>query len=301
MTGALLTAGAAPENHTVEPGETLEDIAQRHETTVSALRRANDLADPNRIVAGSTLSIPGATGGGAGSGGHHVVRPGESLAMIGSRYGVTARQLADWNGLASRHHVKAGQRLNVGGPAARNVASRGGGEHRVAPGQTLSGIAQRFGVGVDRLAEANGIADPDRILPGSTLAIPGGWHCPVRGSARWVNDFGIAKPGGRFHNGVDLYAARGTRVVAPVPGRVEHVRGERAGLQFRLHGVDGHVYIGTHLDSLAVSGRVETGQTLGTVGTTGNARGTSPHLHFEIHADGDQIINPYPSLRDACG
>ena len=55
-----------------------------------------------------------------------------------------------------------------------------------------------------------------------------------------------------------------------------------------------HVYIGTHLDSFGASGQVQAGQTLGTVGTTGNAQGTSPHLHFEIHEDGEQIINPLP-------
>jgi peptidoglycan LD-endopeptidase LytH len=174
------------------------------------------------------------------------------------------------------------------------------GTHQIAAGETLTGIAGRFGLGVREIAAANQIADPNRIFAGTVLTIPGGWLCPVQGARTFVNDYGLTKPGGRFHDGVDLFAARGTPVVAPVAGRVEQVRGTRAGLQFRLHGVDGHVYIGTHMDSFGASGQVRQGEALGTVGTTGNALGTSPHLHFEVHLGGQRITNPYPSLRTAC-
>jgi LysM repeat protein len=291
---ALFTAGAAHKQYTVQPGDTLDDIARSHGTTVSVLMGENDLADPNRIAAGTILSIPDGSGTT-----HHVVRPGETLSTIAQRYGVSAAQLADWNGLQSTDAVQAGARLSVAGPAAQNVATTGGGTHHIAAGDTLSEIANRFGVGIGEIAQTNQIADPDRIFAGAALTIPGGWHCPVRGT--FINDFGVTKPSGRFHDGVDIFAPRGTPVVAPVAGRVEHVTGTRAGLQFRLHGVDGHVYIGTHLDSFGTSGQVHAGEVLGTVGTSGNAEGTSPHLHFEVYVDGRRLTNPYPSLRAACG
>lgn len=284
-------------DYAVQPGETLSEIAQAHGTTVSVLVAANEIADPNRIVAGTVLRIPG----GSGTTTHHVVAPGESLSVIAVRHGVPVAQLVEWNGLPSAHFVMAGQRLSISGPAAQNVATSGGGTHEIAVGETLSGIASRFGIGVGELAASNGIADPNRIIAGTSLTIPGGWHCPVRGPVQFINDFGVSKPGGRFHDGVDLFAARGTPVVAPVPGRVEQVTGTRAGLQFRLHGNDGHVYIGTHLDSFGAAGQVDRGTVLGTVGTSGNAVGTAPHLHFEIHVDGKRITNPYPTLRTACG
>lgn len=292
---ALCATGFAHVEYTVQPGDTLEGVARQHGTSVSVLMGENELADRNRIVAGSILSIPDGSGTS-----HHVVRSGENLSTIAQRYGLTVAQLADWNGLGDTNRVQAGARISLSGPAAPDVTTRGGGTHRVAPGETLSAIASRAGVGVDELAAANGIAEPNLIIAGATLTIPGGWHCPVRGPVLFANDYGLEKPSGRFHDGVDLFAARGAPVVAPVAGRVEQVTGERAGLQFRLHGIDGHVYIGTHLDSFGAAGQVQAGEVLGTVGTTGNARATSPHLHFEIHAGGERIVNPYPSLRTAC-
>ena len=292
----LSIGGAAHAEYTVQPGDTLDEIAQRHGTSVSELSSENGFADPNRITAGTTISLPDESAPST----HHVVRPGQTLSAIASRYGVSVPQLAEWNGLDSTQWVMAGQRVSVAGPAAPDLATSGSATHRVAPGETLSGIAQRLGVGASELASDNGIADPNNLVAGEILTVPGRWQCPVAGPVAFVNDFGLMKPGGRFHNGVDIYAPRGTPVVAPVAGVVEQVRGSRAGLQATLHGADGHVYIGTHLDSFGASGQVQAGQTLGTVGTTGNARGTSPHLHFEIHEDGERIVNPYPSLRAAC-
>jgi murein DD-endopeptidase MepM/ murein hydrolase activator NlpD len=293
---ALFAAGAAHKEHTVQPGDTLDEIAQRHGTTVSVLMGENPIEDPNRIEVGSVISIPDGSGTT-----HHVVRPGETLAAIGERYGVSASQLAEWNNLQSAAALQAGQRLSVSGPAAEDVAGGGGGTHHITAGETLSGIAARFGVGVSDITQANEITDPNRIIAGATLTIPGGWHCPVDGAVTFINDFGVTKQSGRFHDGVDLFAPRGTPVVAPVAGHVEQVRGPRAGLQFRLHGVDGHVYIGTHLEAFGSAGDVQAGEVIGTVGNTGNAVGTSPHLHFEIHIDGERLTNPYPSLRNACG
>jgi murein DD-endopeptidase MepM/ murein hydrolase activator NlpD len=306
-------AGAlAHTDYTIQRGEALEQIARRHSTTVSAIARENGIDNPDRIVAGRTLTIPDGAGGATASGGqdgagatHHVVRSGESLSTIGQRFGVPVATLAEWNGLPSVHMVMAGSRISVGGPASHAAApaSGGAGTHRIAPGETLSGIATRSGVSVVELARVNEITDPNRIVAGRTLRLPGGggWHCPVRGPARFVNDYGITKPSGRFHEGVDLYAERGTAVVAPVAGQVSHVIGHVAGLQFTLRGVDGNIYIGTHLDTLGASGQVGAGDVLGTVGSTGNAVGTAPHLHFEIHEHGVRTLNPYQSLRAACG
>jgi murein DD-endopeptidase MepM/ murein hydrolase activator NlpD len=294
--GALITTAAAQASYEVQPGDTLGGIAERHGTSVSVLMRENDISAPNRLLAGSTITIPA-----EGGGDHHVVGFGENLTSIAQRYGVSTAQLVEWNGLRDANSVWAGVRLAVSGPAAVNVSSSEGGTHRVAAGENLTSISRRYGVSVMTLASANRIADPDRIRAGSTLTIPGGgWHCPVA-EGRFINDYGVAKPGGRFHDGIDVYAPKGTPVVAPVAGRVEQIRGDLGGLQFHLFGVDGHTYIGTHLDSFGAAGKVRAGEVLGTVGTSGNARGTSPHLHLEIHLDGSQVTNPYPSLRSACG
>jgi murein DD-endopeptidase MepM/ murein hydrolase activator NlpD len=110
------------------------------------------------------------------------------------------------------------------------------------------------------------------------------------------NDWGFPRAGGRFHEGNDLFTGRGTPVVAPVAGSVQFIVGSVGGNQFFLDGVDGVRYLGSHLDSFNGKDRkVAAGEVVGYVGTSGNAQGSSPHLHFGIYVDG-KAVNPYPTL-----
>ncbi len=129
-----------------------------------------------------------------------------------------------------------------------------------------------------------------------------GFLCPIGGPTSFFDTWGAARSGGRSHKGVDMFAQRGTPVVAPVSGVVRHSSSSRlAGLAFYLNGDDGNVYFGAHLDAFGSSGRVAAGTVVGTVGNTGNARFSSPHLHFEIKPGGGSSINPTPTVRAACG
>lgn len=126
-----------------------------------------------------------------------------------------------------------------------------------------------------------------------------GFLCPVAGATSFVDTWGAARGSGRRHKGVDMMAARGTPVVAPVAGTVTHRGNSVGGLSYHLNGVDGNYYYGTHLSGYGQAGQVAAGTVIGYVGDTGNAAGT-PHLHFEIHPGGGAAINPYPTVRAAC-
>lgn len=312
LIGALVASGGAA--YTVKSGDTLSHIAKRVGLSVQSLVNANDIRDPDFIVTGQVLKIPGRSGGGGGStqpapaseSRTHVVGRGESLSTIAARYGLSVRELAAANGITNVNRVNAGTLLRVSDsppPRPGTKSGGGGGSYTVQRGDTLSGIAARFGTSSSKLAKRNDISDPNRIVAGMKLDVPGSggsgvtWACPVAGGT-FINDFGTAKPDGRRHEGVDVFASRGTPVKAPVGGTITHKRGDRGGLQFNLKGDDGYTYIGTHLDAYGSNGRVEKGDTIGTVGTSGNARGTPPHLHFEMHHGG--IVNPYPTLAANC-
>ncbi len=113
-----------------------------------------------------------------------------------------------------------------------------------------------------------------------------------------LSPFGVARDGGRrSHHGVDIFARRGTPVVASVAGRVNRVDETSLGgkvLWLRDERMSRNLYY-AHLDSQAATNgqRVEVGDTLGFVGNTGNARTTPPHLHFGIYARGPTDPDPY--------
>lgn len=309
--------------YTVRPGDTLASIAARTNTTVSALAAANGIRNPNLIVIGRSLQVGGgaapAGGGGGGSapassggrqlaGQRHTVQRGDTIAGIAARYGIRAQDLVAWNGLVDGR-IYATARLALFDPGALPGSGGGGGtpggSHTVQSGQTLGSIAARLGVSVSALASANGITDPRRLQVGQKLTIPagggggGGFVCPVPG-ATFFNDWGFPRSGGRSHSGNDMFAPRGTAVRAPVAGRVEIATGAMGGKQFRLTAPDGTLYFGSHMHSFGATGQVAAGTVIGTVGDSGNALGSRPHLHFEVHPGGRSAANPFPLLRASC-
>ncbi len=163
----------------VAPGQTLLAIAHEYGTTVAALEAANNLADPNTIIAGSLLQVPGATGGSSAgtSNGTVVVEPGQTLSSIAASFGATVAALASANNLIDPNTIVVGTVLRIPGPGAPGQAAStptgsAAGSVVVAAGDTLMGIAHQYGTTVNALATANNLADPNRLLVGSVLTIP---------------------------------------------------------------------------------------------------------------------------------
>lgn len=111
-----------------------------------------------------------------------------------------------------------------------------------------------------------------------------------------------ARGEGRKHEGQDIFAERGTPILSATSGYVYNVGENNLGGQtVSVIGKGGRVYYYAHLDSYArgikIGDRVTTRSVLGYVGTTGNAQGTPPHLHFGVYTSSG-AINPLPMLTD---
>ncbi len=127
------------------------------------------------------------------------------------------------------------------------------------------------------------------------------WVCPTGDAAVGFGDtWGAPRSGGRRHQGVDMIGPRGTPILAIVDGFAVSGERELGGHTIHFVGSDGNNYFYGHLDEYGLLGEVLAGDIIGYMGDTGNAKASTPHLHFEIHPGGGVAVNPYPTVRAHC-
>jgi murein DD-endopeptidase MepM/ murein hydrolase activator NlpD len=137
-------------------------------------------------------------------------------------------------------------------------------------------------------------------LSGTAMKMPVVGITPTGISDSW----GDPRDGGRRkHRGIDIFAPKGTPVIAVVDGFISYIGVQPKGGQVIWLTTDaGTAFYYAHLDrwapGLYEGMEVRSGEILGYVGNTGNARTTPPHLHFGIN-ENDEMVNPYPILRKA--
>lgn len=112
--------------------------------------------------------------------------------------------------------------------------------------------------------------------------------------------WGAARSAGRKHEGVDIFAKRGTPVLSSTQGIVRRMnQNSLGGTVVWIIGPDRSMHYYAHLDAYAahiqVGDWVEAGETIAYVGNTGNAKNTPPHLHYGIYKS-TGAVNPFPYL-----
>ena len=170
--------------HVVRPGEWVSTVAGLYGVSVQSIIDANGLANPDRISIGQFLEILGVPEAPDPEPhmGVHIVELGETLSHVAAQYGLTMLALAELNGIDEPYWVYAGGQLlipvSASGGAAPSPSGQPSGQpsgiaYTVQAGDSLSAIADRYGVAIQAIVSANGLGDIDAIWVGQVLTIPG--------------------------------------------------------------------------------------------------------------------------------
>ena len=214
------------------------------------------------------------------------VTPGDTVAGIAQRFGVSSETVIWANQLGDGDLISVGEKLQI--------LPVDGVLHTVGRGDTLASIAQRYNVEWRAIFdyEPNQLTDPSSLAVGQELIVPGGE--PEEGLwFAWPTYGYITQYFHAAHHGIDIAASWGTPIYAVAPGRV--VKVVKLTWSYGWYLVIDHGYgfetLYAHCSQFAVGvgERVDRGQVIAWMGSTG--RSTGSHLHFEVHNYG-QAVNP---------
>ena len=211
----------------------------------------------------------------------------------------------DADSVAYTLHLRRGQRYAAGVRAGKPVFIDLFEQTASGPRHVSSAPADTSSLSVEISSDGDYLVRLQPTLDGAAGAVVSqtiepSLALPVQGAKRSSiqSGFGAARDAGaRRHEGVDIFAARGTPVIAAADGIVTSVgmNGLGGKVVWVVRPLRGESLYYAHLDTQAVKAGsyVKRGEVLGTVGNTGNARGGPTHLHFGIYARGG-AVDPLP-------
>jgi membrane-bound lytic murein transglycosylase D len=185
-TKAKKTTGGSWFVYTIKKGDTISELSMKFQTTPGDIKTLNGLRNTHRISVGQKLKIPGRGSTNSGLFKEHIVKRGENLSYLSSKYGISVSSIMAANNLTDKHVLKIGQRLMI--PAASDVTLE---SYRVKAGDTVSELAMKFGSNTNEIKKLNGLRSSHSIRKGQELKIPtrngnGGNGGGGETNGRWV-------------------------------------------------------------------------------------------------------------------
>ena len=283
----------------------------RANAVVDELARANGLVAPYGLYIGQKLTIPSKSEvpfvqtvtvptQAAGAQTNTTTRvelreitvvAGDTLYSLSRRYSVPVNDLAVMNNLTAPFTLSVGQKLKVPDLSAAPVrAAATSGATTTTATTSATGTSTAHAQPKQKIS-----SDPTQKLPKISARSSSKFSWPVRGKV--LSLYG-AKSGGLFNDGINIGAARGTKVGAAENGVVAYAGNEVKGMGnlIIIQHSGGWMTVYAHLDTMSVrrGAKVSVGQKIGTVGATGKV--DVPQLHFEIRK-GTKAYNPSSYLK----
>ncbi len=295
--------------HTVLPGDTVYTVSKEYNLPTRDIVTLNQLSAPYRLTTGYRLKLPPPN--------EYKVKSNDTLYTVSSLFDVSQNDIVRLNNLASPYRLRAGQTLRLPSPndqavqvatlpqptAQRDVMQM---EPAPAPGVVEREVLaaptyQASSAGtVPPQPQAKATVQPVSAappkLPDTVPARTGNgkFMMPVQGKI--ISGYG-PKSDGLHNDGINIKATKGTPVRAAENGTVVYASSELKGygnLVIVRH-ADKFMTAYSHMDKILVKRgeNVKAGQSIGTVGSTGNV--DSPQLHFEIRK-GSSALDPQKYL-----
>jgi len=336
-------------------GDTIYSISKEYNMDYRDILKANSLDVHTKILPGQLIFLPISEKGNTSLYGepkkigvtrsiqetrkipeYHIVKKNETLASISKLYDIELTELMKRNKQIVPEKLRVGEKIHLTQvtqetkrvPEKKVVANvqssptiSGRKYHIVRKGETLSHIANLYGIGLQTLLQFNRSVDVRKLRIGQKIYIPTFsnsirtnvytervsestqrivgkkgdflWPLPVNGQF----SRGFVPSGRNQHKGIDVCVPQGTRILAAQSGRVIYCGNEikSYGNLIIIDHSNGITTVYAHLKRILVikNQMVRKGNEIGTVGNTGRATGN--HLHFEIRIDGE-AVNPLQYL-----
>lgn len=163
--------------YTVKSGDCLSTIGSKLGVNWRDIANINGISSPYIIYVGQVLKVPGGnvnTNSAPSNNSNsttYTVKSGDTLSGIAAKFGTTYQKIAADNGIANPNIIHPGQVLKINATSNKNTTQNSTRTYTVKSGDTLSGIAAKFGTTYQEIARKNGIANPNIIHPGQVLKI----------------------------------------------------------------------------------------------------------------------------------